>query len=232
MTIKSKKSIPTKLTPERPGGYTKKSLSLEKKQQLYPDFVNASPRGLVPALRVVREDKDDDIVLWESLPVAEYIDVVFGKGTLMPRTDPLKVAQQQIWIQHCSDRINRKYYQALVAQSTDIQKECIDEFYKECRMFANAMSTDGPYFDGNNLTMVDIALVPFWQRITTVGPYYFNLILPNEEKEFQRLDKWWDACKSHPSIQATFVSTPRLISSYLDYSKNHATSDAAKNWIK
>jgi glutathione S-transferase len=155
---------PFEVDADRPGGYTNKSLPLETKRELYPDFVAASPRGLVPALRVPSKG-EKDIVLWESLPIAEYIDAVFGNGTLMPRNDPLKVAQQQIWIQHCSDRINRNYYQALVAQSTEIQKQCVEEFYNECRMFANAMSTEGPYFDGRHLTM----LILHWYRSGNVS---------------------------------------------------------------
>ena len=186
----------------------------------------------MPAIRVSSKDSDRDTVLWESLPVAEYIDAVFGAGKLIPRHDPYKVARQQIWCDHCTNRVQKKYYQALVADDKKVEEECVQELYKECRALAGAMSNEGPFFDGKDLTMVDVALAPFWQRILTVGPFYFGLTLPKGEESFQRLETWWKACREHPSIRATIVCEPRLVSTYSDYSKNVATSDAARNYSK
>ena len=87
----------------------------------------------------------------------------------------------------------------------------------------------GDYFDGNRFSLVDVALAPLWQRILTVGPEFFDLTLPKDEPEFQRLDKWWRAVKARPSVANTIVSEPRLVSTYMDYARNVATSDAAKN---
>mmetsp|Transcript_23838 Transcript_23838/g.27467 ORF Transcript_23838/g.27467 Transcript_23838/m.27467 type:complete len:294 (+) Transcript_23838:24-905(+) len=209
----------------RPGGYTKKAQALEQKKLVDPDFVEASPRGLVPAIR------HKGIVLWESLPVCEYIDSVFGNGTLIDRTDPYQVARQQIWCSHCTDRIQKKYYQALNAQEENDREALIEEFFKECRVLSNEMSNDGPYFNGKKFSMVDVALAPFWQRVLIVGPHYFDLNLP-KESEFQRLDIWWNAVSARPSVAATIVCEPRLISSYMDYYTDSATSDAARNYIK
>jgi glutathione S-transferase len=222
---------PYYVDPAQPGGYTKKAKTLEEKESDCPDFIKSSPRGLVPALQA-NSANDGQIVLWESLPVSEYIDAVYGGGKLLNRSDPYSVARQQIWCAHCTERIQKKYYQALVAQDKDVEKLCIDEFLKECRSLARAMKDDGPYFDGNNFTLVDVALAPFWQRILTVGPFYFGLTLPAEEPEFQRLDRWWKAVSKRPSVASTIVGEPRLISTYSDYSKNNATSDAARNYIK
>lgn len=175
---------------------------------------------------------DDPVLLWESLPVAEYIDAAFGGGRLLDRTDPYHVARQQIWCAHCTDRIQKRYYQALVAQDGTVRESCLDEFLDECRSLARAMSDGGPFFDGAPFTLVDVALAPFWQRILTVGPHYMAMTLPVDEPEFRRLSVWWQACKERPSVAATFVCEPRLISTYSDYSKNVATSDAARNYIR
>ena len=217
---------PYYVNPERPGGYTKKAMTLEEKRTMNPDFIEASPRGLVPAI------KHGDKLIWESLPVSEYIDAVFGGGSLMNRNDPFEVARQQIWCAHCTDRIQKKYYQALVAQNKEAQKSCVEEFYQECRALASAMRDDGPYFNGKEFSLVDVALAPFWQRILPVGGHYFGLTLPVEEPEFQRLEKWWQAVKDRPSVAATIVCEPRLVLSYQDYPHNVATSDAAKNYFK
>jgi glutathione S-transferase len=98
---------PYYVNPHQPGGYTKKSLTLDEKAALYPDFIQASPRGLVPAIL----HHDDNVVLWESLPVSEYIDAYFGNGALSLRThgNPYEVARLQIWSAHCTDRIQKKF---------------------------------------------------------------------------------------------------------------------------
>lgn len=223
---------PYYVDPSQPGGYTKKAKTLEEKKMDFPEFIHASPRGLVPALQAQDEENNRLIVLWESLPVAEYIDAVYGGGKLQNRNDPYSVARQQIWCAHCTERIQKKYYQALVAQDKDVEKSCIDQFYKECRSLARAMKDDGPYFDGNSFSLMDVTLAPFWQRILTVGPFYLGLTLPAEEPEFQRLDQWWKAVSKRPSVAATIVCESRLISTYSDYSQSIATSDAAQNYVK
>jgi glutathione S-transferase len=210
---------------EQPGGYTKKSMTLDEKKTKYPDFIASSPRGLVPAI------KHKDISLWESLPVAEYIDAIRG-AKLMNRQDPCEAARQHIWCNHCTDRIQKKYYQALVAQEKQTEEAALKEFFSECRMLANAMRDDGPFFNGKEFSMVDIALAPFWQRILIVGGHYMGLKLPTEDLAFQRLETWWQAVRSRPSVAATIVCDARLIASYSDYSKGVATSDAARNYIK
>ena len=219
---------PYYVNPNQPGGYTKKAMSIQEKQAAYPGFVEASPRGLVPAIQ------HKDIHLWESLPVSEYIDRVFGDDNLMQRHDPYLTAKQQIWCNHCTDRVQKKYYQALTCQEKDKQNELVQEFYKECRSLANAMSNKngGNYFDGDQFSMVDVCLAPFWQRFVTVGRDYFNLTFPMEEPEFQRLDKWWTAVKNRPSVSNTICCEPRLVATYSDYSRNVATSDAARNYFK
>lgn len=226
---------PYYVDPTKPGGYCKKAKTLDEKKQDCPEFVDASPRGLVPALR--REMEDDSgtktsIVLWESLPVSEYIDAVFGGGRLVDRNDPYQVARQQIWCAHCTDRLQKKFYQALVSQDKAMEKVYVEEFYEECRTLARAMKTDGPYFDGSKFSLVDVALAPFWQRILSVGPFFFGLTLPSEEPEFQRLEHWWNAVSSRPSVAATIVCEPRLVSTYSDYARNEATSDAARNYMR
>ena len=57
--------------PQEPGGYTKQPLPLDEKARRYPEFVEASPRGLVPA------DTHFGHHIWESIHVVEYMDSVF-----------------------------------------------------------------------------------------------------------------------------------------------------------
>ena len=223
---------PYQVDPSRAGGYTKISLSLEEKRRLYPDFIEASPRGLVPAVEHHQHSTSSPkhkLVVWESLPAAEYVDAVFGNGSLMP-TDPWERAMTQIWCDHCTHRIQKEYYAALMAKDVAQSRRHLEQCFTECRTLARAMqcNNSGPFFWGDRFSMVDVALAPFWQRMIWVGGHYCNLQFPDDDPDFQRLQVWWEACRSRPSVRATLVCQPRLIASYSDYVTNVATSDFAK----
>lgn len=219
---------PYEVNPREPGGYTKKALPLEEKRKLYPGFIEASPRGLVPA---IRDNTNKDRVIWESMPVAEYVDAVYGNGSLLPRDEPYTCAMIQIWSAHCTERIQKAYYAALMAQEPQERKDSVEQFYKECRALAGAMHDSGPFFLGDRFSLVDVALAPFWQRFIWVGGHYFGLEFPNDES-FARLERWWEATSKRPSVAATIVCKARLIASYVQYANNEATSDFAKHFRK
>jgi len=218
---------PYKVDPNQAGGYTKLSHSLDEKRRRYPDFINASPRGLVPAVAHTDTTGQQVVAVWESLPSAEYVNTVFGDGSLTP-SDPWEKAMTQIWCDHCTSRIQKEYYAALMAQDEAASRQHLEQCFTECRTLARAMSPNGPFFWGDRFSMVDVALAPFWQRMIWVGGHYFNLQFPVDDPEFHRLDQWWNAVAARPSVKATFVSRPRLIASYSDYASNVATSDFAR----
>eukprot|EP00540_Astrosyne_radiata_P001694 CAMPEP_0116841548 /NCGR_PEP_ID=MMETSP0418-20121206/10999_1 /TAXON_ID=1158023 /ORGANISM="Astrosyne radiata, Strain 13vi08-1A" /LENGTH=289 /DNA_ID=CAMNT_0004472013 /DNA_START=163 /DNA_END=1032 /DNA_ORIENTATION=+ len=215
---------PYEVDPSSPGGYTKKPLPLEEKRRLHPGFVEASPRGLVPAIL----DKGDKKV-WDSLTVAEYIDAVYGGGQLLP-SDPHERAMVRIWASHCSERIAVTFMRAMMTQDTENRKACLEALYQECRAFANAMVQDGgPFFLGDRFSLADIALASFWQHMMWVGPDWMGMELPKDDPAFERLQRWANATLTRPSVAATRVCRPRLVSTYSPYAKNTAQSDFTKN---
>lgn len=250
---------PYQVDPTMPGGYTKKSLPISEKRIQYPNFIDASPRGLVPALShsvktaittrttepatvnddttgggAVTKAKRDMIFVWESLPACEYVDTVFGSGNLIGKSSPHERAMIQIWCDHCTSRIQQQFYKALMTPH-DISKriEYLQQFYLECRALAQAMAftEDGPFFLGSKFSMVDVVLAPFWQRFLWIGQHYISeMNIPNDDDvDFHRLHVWWEATSRRPSVRATLVCKARLIASYSDYALNVATSDFAKS---
>uniref|UniRef100_A0A0G4HYN7 GST N-terminal domain-containing protein n=1 Tax=Chromera velia CCMP2878 TaxID=1169474 RepID=A0A0G4HYN7_9ALVE len=215
---------PYEVDPQEPGGYTKKQLPLSVKREVYPKFIDTSPRGLVPAL----SDKGKSV--WESLQLIEYIDEAFKGPALMPET-PHQRALARIWADHCTSRVQRAYYAMLMDQDPAGQEKAKGEFFSECREFAQAMvpESEGPFFFGKKFSLVDIAFAPFWQRFEWVGGHYRGLTFPADNPEFCRLAVWWEAVRKHPSVAATLVCRPRLIVSYSQYSTNKGTSDYAKS---
>lgn len=66
-------------------------------------------------------------------------------------------------------------------------------------------------------------------RFLWIGGHYRDLAMPRDEPEFERLAAWWRATSERPSVAATLVCKPRLISSYAHYSQGSATSDFAQS---
>jgi len=127
---------PYKVDPKEPGGYTKQSLSMIEKRALLPDFMDTSPRGLVPAIQDVKGQR-----IWESAVVMEYLDQVYGDNRLYNK-DAEAAALIRINVDHCTSRIQKAYYQFLMTP-TNIdgqQTKVKQEFFRECRALACAMA--------------------------------------------------------------------------------------------
>jgi len=212
---------PYEVDPKEPGGYTKRPLKLEQKRAMCPDFVAASPRGLVPAVDNAGER------VWESLQVVEYIDERFPDGRRLMPTDPHKRAMVRVWADHCTSRIQKAYYAMLMEQEPARQAAQREQFFEECRALARAMDPTGPFFLGCDFSMLECAFAPFWQRANWVGTHYRGLEFP-KDADFERLERWWQATSARPSVAATLVCKERLISSYKEYSQNKGTTDYAK----
>ncbi|KAJ1458908.1 hypothetical protein M885DRAFT_511964 [Pelagophyceae sp. CCMP2097] len=204
-----------------PGGYTKKQLPLATKRLNNAAFVNASPRGLVPAVDC-RGDK-----LSESLPLIEYLDETFGPSLL--NCSPLLRAKCRIAVADFDSKIQKKYYTLLMEQDASKVEEHRSELFANVAAFGAAMAPveEGPFFLGAQFSLLEVAAAPFWQRILLVGSFYRGLHLP-DGPDFDRLRTWWAACEQHPAVANTLVCTARLISSYKDYATNTGTSDCAR----
>lgn len=213
---------PYEVDPTKPGGYTKKQLPLGQKRALHPGFVEASPKGLVPAIACGDEQ------LCESKPIVEYLDLKFGDQKLLP-TDPYERAYCRVWADYVDERVQRPYYRVLIEQSEEARAKALQDMLQGARQFAQAMKSDGPYFLGARFSYVDVSFAPFWQRIISVGKHYRGIELPTDDPDFDRLDTWWQAVKSRDSVAKTIVCNDRLVASYYGYAANQATSDYAQS---
>ena len=204
---------PYQVDPTEIGGYTKKPLPLDEKQKQYPDFIECSPRGLVPALQVTETQTAERV--WESLPIVEYVDERFDTdASLMPKS-AIQRAHARIWADFVTARVQKAYYTMLMDQDPEGQRTAKENFKKEVTTLSNAMAplSEGPYFFGKQFTLVDIALAPFWQRFLWVGQHYRGLHVDGEDAT-ERMHAWWTAVSQRPSVQRTMVGKDRLIASY------------------
>ena len=150
-----------------------------------PDwFLEISPHGKVPVLKV------DDQILFESNAIAEYLD-----ETVEPRlhpADPIKRARNRAWtdfVPSFSAALNKIGYAKT--------KEAMDEGLADApkvvsrleRALAEERGNDGPYFNGDQLSLVDAAYAPFLQRFAIIEGVLQSGLL----KDFPLVQAWSDA---------------------------------------
>ena len=127
-----------------------------------PDwFVEMSPHGKVPLLKV------GDTVLFESNAIAEFLE-----ETLEPHlhpADPIKRAQNRAWTDFLptfawGPGLNNLSY----VGSRDDMPKALEIARKRLQPLEAAIArergNDGPYFNGDKLSLVDAAYGPFFQR--------------------------------------------------------------------
>jgi glutathione S-transferase len=204
--------------------YTKLALSLEEKRAKYPEFVAASPRGLVPALR------HRSATICDSTVILEYLEDIDAATRPLWSPDPVVKAHQRFWCIFINEKIIPFYYRMLMAPvqtDRDAAKISLSEGLKEwARQMAPA--EQGPYFMGAEFSYVDVVIAPWWQRIQSVSKAYRDYEIPRTGcDEFIRLHIWYDAVRERPSYAATVVDVNELVKNYSGYADNSATSDAA-----
>lgn len=125
-----------------------------------PDwFLAVSPHGKVPVLNV------DGEPLFESNAIAEFLDEVVPPR-LHPE-DPIKRARNRAWTDFVPDfskGLSGVYYQATREGVDEGLREAPKVLQKLEDAIAHERGNDGPYFNGDQLCLVDAAYAPFLQR--------------------------------------------------------------------
>ena len=159
-------------------------------------WADLSPYGKVPLL------KHGDNVIYESAIVNEYLDEVFPDPPLMPE-DALGRAQARVWIDYCDSRFMSACHQLIQdRQDPDKQQGNRDKLREVFRFMENEglrKLSDGPFWMGEQLTLVDIQFAPFVERF----PCYQDLWDAEWPAECTRLRRWFDSVSQRSSFQTT-----------------------------
>lgn len=162
-----------------------------------PDWwAKLSPYGKVPLL------KHGDGVVYESAIINEYLEDAFPEPALLPR-DPLRRAQARIWIDYCDTRFMPACHQLIQdRKDPDKQKDNLAKLV-EVMQFMDSEGlhrlSEGPYWMGEQFTLVDVHYAPFVERF----PCYQDLWGAQWPDECTRLRKWFDAVSERHSFKAT-----------------------------
>jgi glutathione S-transferase len=157
-----------------------------------PDwFFEISPHGKVPVLQV------DGQPLFESNAIAEFLDEAF-EPRLHP-ADPIKRARNRAWTDFIPDfskalssisYAKSKKELAQAVEAAPVRIERIEE------AIAKERNNDGPYFNGDAISLVDAAYGPFFQRFAIAESVLKTAVLDR----FPLVQSWSDALLADDTI--------------------------------
>jgi glutathione S-transferase len=163
-----------------------------------PDwFLEISPHGKVPVLVV------DEQPLFESNAIAEYLD-----ETVTPQLhplDPIKRARNRAWTDFVVDfsralgGVSYAKDQESMQAGFELAHPRLDRLEEAIRL---ERGNDGPFFNGDQLCMVDAAYAPFLQRFTLVEQVIESGLL----KGYPLIQAWTDALLANDHVSRSVVA--------------------------
>ena len=169
-----------------------------------PDwFLAASPLGKVPILFVEKE------VLFESAVINEFLDEVTPGRRLHPE-DPLRRAKDRGWIEFTSTVLverNRMQH----AQTEEEARKRAAGIHEKLALLEGELDA-GPFFHGEDFSLVDAAAAPLFQRLV------WCLELAPDLGVFEGLPKtrnWGETLLARESVRSSTV--PEIRERYYEY---------------
>lgn len=154
-------------------------------------FKLISPFGKVPLLKV------DDEVLFESAIINEFLDEVYPP--VLHPTNPLERAKHRGWIEFGSNLLFEQF-KVVMAQDEEA-------YVQQCEvlggLFARLVQEvgEGPYFMGDQFTLLDAAYAPLFMRFEILKKHRDDLVdlMPT------KLNDWGKALLARDSVKASVV---------------------------
>jgi glutathione S-transferase len=175
-------------------------------------FLEVSPYGKVPAV------VHDGATIYESAIINEYLDEAFKDPPMMP-ADPGLRAKVRIWTDYCDDYFITDHYALLRNQDTAqhamlLEKASRNLVFIEQEGLAK-LSGNGPYWLGQQASLVDFAWYPFFERLPAWA-HYRGLEIPDD---CRRLKGWIAAMSQRKSVRQIANDTGYYIGHYAGYAK-------------
>ena len=175
-------------------------------------FLAVSPYGKVPAL--VHDGK----AIFESVIINEYLEEVFPEPRLMPE-DAFGRAQVRIWNHYCDEYFTGDFYAVLKNQDPSQHQGLLDRLGERFRRVEQEglgkLSGDGPYWLGAEVSLLDLAWYPFFERLPAWSHYRGTQI----PADCPRLAAWVHAMSERPSVREIANDRDYYVEHYAGYAK-------------
>jgi glutathione S-transferase len=162
-------------------------------------FKQLSPYGKVPLLR------HNGGIVYESRIINEYLEDAFPQRPLLPR-EPLARARARIWIDYCDSYLMPVLHK-VIADRKDTAKQAenrkiVAEKFRFMETEGLRKLSDGPYWLGKDVSLVDLQFMPFIERF----PCYEALWAVAIPEDCTRLKAWIAAMQARDSHKKTVSS--------------------------
>ena len=180
--VLAEKDLPYEIVP----------IDLRAKEQKTPDFLKLNPNGKVPVLT------DDDLVLYESCIINEYLEEKYPNPPLMPK-DPAKKAKARILIDYGMAHLDGPYQKLrieLMKEPAERNQQVADSATSELKRLLQRFETelgDQPYLAGE-FSLLDADLLPRFIRLEGFG------VIP--DAALPRLAQYMDRMKARPAVKS------------------------------
>ena len=188
---------------------------------------------LVPVLIEENQNGDGVTTIVESNRILEYLEDYRPQQAPIFAADVLERAEQKYWLDHIGNHITPYIYRFLKASEAGEQREESRlKLIEGLTALTLAMDDTGPLFSGEQVSAVDIALIPFAYRIDVLLKAYRDFELPQDGEVWQRYRTWYQAMLAQPAFQATAFDhenyQQRLIDHYYPYSLGEGQKDVTR----
>ncbi|RWA14862.1 hypothetical protein EKO27_g133 [Xylaria grammica] len=200
-----------------------------------PELMRSNPRGLVPTLEVAPGK-----ALYESTVLCEYLEDHYPDHHphLLP-SDDYERARSRIWMDYVTSRIIPAFHRLLQFQPASYEgdgtarlDELRGEFRQSLLEFTGEMvdASQGPFFAGKELGLVDITLLPWAIRLWVFDEFKGGLGIPEkgDEDRWDRWHVWLAAVKERESVKKTLSDREHYLPIYKRYADDTAQSELAK----
>ena len=171
-----------------------------------PDwFLKISPFGRVPVLLV------DDTPLFESAVINEYLNEIYPP-TMHPE-DPLLRAQNRAWIEFGSAMLMTQFRMYNATDAESFEKETRDLHEQSQRLEAEL--GEGPFFNGQSLSLVDTTYAPIFMRYAMIEKHSSHQFFEANPK----VKTWGPQILALESVQKSVV--PEFEELFIDFIKSN-----------
>ncbi|KAJ7072667.1 glutathione-S-transferase [Mycena amicta] len=179
-------------------------------------FLAINPKGLIPALEYHGK------ALYESLIICEFLEDAYPEYKHILPGDAFTKAYARIWIDYITKNVVPAFSRLVQAQTDDKRDAARTELCNALRTFAGEVK--GPYFLGEEFSLVDIAVVPWVVRdyIITEHRGYIRQAVSEEWKRYA------DHVEQRESVLRTKSERDKSKQLYTRYLRDEAQSEGAK----